>query len=93
MDNWKGQKNWTVIAGLNALVTLGIVQKVKLSFGLACHGHTDIDATIAKVIEKVCNADLPTFLNFMNACKDAIGVSYSKVIEVFTNRAYFLYLI
>lgn len=82
MDNWKGQKNWTVLAGLTALKTLGIVQKVKLSFGLANHGHTDIDATIAKVVEKVCNADLPTFRSFMEACKSAISMCYSKVLDV-----------
>ena len=82
MDNWKGQKNWTVIAGLAALKTLGIVQKVKLSFCLASHGHTDIDATIAKVVEKVCNADLPTFSRFMEACKNAVTCEYSKVLEV-----------
>lgn len=82
MDNWRGQKNWTVIAGLAALKTLGIVQKVKLSFGLASHGHTDIDATIAKVVEKLCNADLPTFSRFVDACKTAVTCEYSKVLEV-----------
>ena len=82
MDNAKCNKNWTVLAGIAALKTLGIVEKVTLSFGLAGHGHSDIDATIAKIIEGLCNADLPTFDAFMEACKAAISSVYSKVLKV-----------
>ena len=52
MDNAKNNKCWTVFAGLCALVSAGIVLKVKVSFCLASHGHIDIDATIAKIIAK-----------------------------------------
>jgi hypothetical protein len=82
MDNSKGNKCWSIIGGLASLVSLGVVEKVKLSFSLPMHGHTDVDATIAKVIERVCNANLPKFSDFVEACKDAIKSQYSKVLEV-----------
>lgn len=50
MDNAKGNKCWTVYAGLAVLVAYGIVQKVKISFGVPNHGHTDIDGSIGTVI-------------------------------------------
>lgn len=82
MDNAKGNKNWTILAGLAVLVTMGIVAKVDLAFGLPSHGHTDVDATIAKIIEKICNSNLATFQAFVNSCKRAISKAYSKVLEV-----------
>ena len=82
MDNFKGNKCWTMVAGLAALVTLGVVAKVTLSFCLSSHGHSDVDATIAKTVERLCCADLPTFTAFMEACKAAISANYSRVREV-----------
>lgn len=82
MDNAKNNKCWTVVAGLAALVTLGVVAKVTLSFCLSSHGHSDVDATIAKCVERLSFADLPTFRAFMEACKAAISSNYSRVLEV-----------
>lgn len=46
MDNAKGNKCWTMYAGISALVAYGVCTKFKLSFGLANHNHMDIDSTI-----------------------------------------------
>lgn len=50
MDNAKGNKCWVVFAGLSILVAYGIVEKVKLSYGVPNHGHTDVDGSIGCVI-------------------------------------------
>ena len=42
-------KCWTVFAGSSALVSLGIVRKVKLSYCLVGRTHEDIDAIIGKI--------------------------------------------
>ena len=82
MDNGPANKNWGVLSGLAALVCTGICEKVKLSFCLSHHCHTDIDATIAKVVDVVNKKDLHTFDELKDACTRAIAVSSSKVIDV-----------
>jgi len=54
MDNARGNKAWTVLAGLSALVAYGVCTKAKLSFGLANHNHIDIDSNIGSTIAGVC---------------------------------------
>ena len=83
MDNARSNKCWTIIAGFSALQAAGICVKTKLSFNLASHGHNDIDGTIANVVTKVANKDLETFSAFTDACKDAISVKFSSILEVF----------
>jgi hypothetical protein len=45
-DNARANKCWTTYGGCAALVAYGICIKAKLTFGLANHNHTDIDAAI-----------------------------------------------
>lgn len=82
MDNAKGNKCWVVYAGLAALVAYGLCIKCKLSFGIANHGHTDIDASIGTVIARICNDDLPTFELFEEACIEALQQEGSTVLGV-----------
>ena len=77
-DNAKAHKCLTNYAGFAALVAYGVCVKAKLSFGLANHNHTDIDAYIGTVITGVCNSNLVTFPEFESACIAAV----SKTIPV-----------
>jgi hypothetical protein len=81
-DNAKGNKCWTVLSAIAALVAYGVCIKAKLCFGLANHNHTDIDAAIGTTISKICHQNLVTLEEFEQACCEAIQVCGSEVLSV-----------
>lgn len=82
MDNARSNKSWATLSGLAALVCSGIAEKIKLSFCLASHAHTDIDATIAKVVAAICKTNMRTFEEFKNGCIRSIAHEGSQVLDV-----------
>jgi hypothetical protein len=80
LDNAKGNKCWTFFAGAAALLAYGVVSKVKISFGLANHNHTDIDAGIGNVVGRIANMNLPTMDLFEAACIESMQSKENPVL-------------
>lgn len=66
-----------------ALIHLGIVRKVKISYFLRSHSHCDGDGVIGVVGGKICTENLPTFESFREATIAAFtGQGYSDVLNI-----------
>ena len=61
VDNTSANKCFTVIAGLAALVALGVCNKVALAFLLVGHTHTDVDRIIGLVVSYIRRLNVTTF--------------------------------
>ena len=67
LDNTPSNKSWALIAGCAALIVLGLVRKVKLSYCLVGHTHEDIDAMIGTVVSYLRGRNLPNFEAYATA--------------------------
>ena len=82
MDNVSSNKCTAIITGMAALVLLGIVRKIKLSYLIVGHTHEDIDAFIGNVVSYLRRLDIRTYEELEKACKDAVQLVGSKVLNV-----------
>ena len=82
LDNVKSNKCWTLFAGLSALISLGIVRKVKVSYCVVGHTHEDIDAIIGTVVTYLRNVDIQSFSMFDRHVRDAVNKHNAKVCVI-----------
>ena len=68
LDNVSSNKCWALLAGMAALVSLGLVRKLKMSYCLVGHTHEDIDALIGTVISRLRTCAQVGLHNFIIMC-------------------------
>ena len=83
MDNASPNKNFCVIAAMGALVLLGIVKKVKISYLMTGHSHTFNDGVVGTVGNRFVEGDVPTFEKFREVVNEAFADMGSKNHEVY----------
>ena len=79
MDNVSYNKCWTLFAGLSALISLEIVQKVKVSYCVVGHTHEDVDAIIGTVISHLRKRDIQSFTVFEEEVRKSINKHNAQV--------------
>ena len=82
MDNARPNKSYVVIAAMAALVLLGIVKKVKLSYLMTGHSHTFGDGVIGNVGSQVIQHDMVTFGQFKRAVEGAFVSEGGHVFQL-----------
>lgn len=82
MDNASPNKSNVLIAALCCLPLLGICRKVKLSYLVRGHSHTDGDGDIGIAGSYISTKNLQTFEDFADAVKSAFRSKSSGFTEV-----------
>ena len=91
MDNAKPNKNYTFISAMGALVLLGIVKKVKISYLKTGHSHTFGDGVIGNVGSRIIQGDMPSYESFQASVREALkgqGTLVSSVNRIIGTTDY-----
>ena len=82
MDNTNSNKSWAVIAGCAALIELGLVRKVRISYCLVGHTHEDIDAVIGTLVCSLRVKNIASMSVYAEAIRQAISKANARILEV-----------
>ena len=80
-DSVSYNKCWTLFAGLSAVISLGIVRKVKVSYCVVGHTHNTqlLDAIIGTVITHLRKRDIQSFTLFDEEVRKSINKNNAQV--------------